>query len=259
LKPAIFMHIQKTAGTAIIQLLRAHYGYANSSSHGDHFSQLDELTLENRFFSNSKLVARYQCMGFISGHFGYDFCRRFMDDRYSFTFLRDPVERVLSYYFFCRERDPLEYFEYGLSQRVPLETFLGMGLNNPALRIRIWNNMTWALAHGNWAHTPRAIDSFSSNELLDLALDHLSRFTFIGLAECFQHDRDTILSHLGIPAPLDNEYVNANLGRPKARDLSESARKILADLTCLDQMLYDSVLATKTDAKGAPMLGDVNA
>lgn len=243
------MHIQKTAGTAIVQLIRAHYGYANSSSHGDHFYQLDELTLENRFFLNPEMVGRYNRMPFISGHFGFDFCHRFMDGRFSFTFLRDPIERVLSYYYFCQGRDPKEYFEYGLSQSTSLEQFLQMGFDNPALRIRIWNNMTWTLAHGNWAYSPRAIDSFSKDELLNLALDHLSRFTFIGLAEFFQQDRNTILQNLEIPIPSKNEYVNANLGRPKATDLPDSVQEMLASLTDLDQIIYNSILSTKNEKR----------
>ncbi|MEG6505681.1 sulfotransferase family 2 domain-containing protein [Nitratidesulfovibrio sp. 1201_IL3209] len=241
MNPAIFMHIQKTAGTAIVQLARNHYGYPNSSSHGDHFYHLNELTLENNFFQNRELVSRYEKLGFISGHFGFDFCRRFMNDRYSFTFLRDPKERVLSYYYFCQGRDPDEFFEYGLSQRVPLETFLRMGLSDSAVRIRIWNNQAWALAHGNWAYTPRKIDSLSPMDLLNLALDHLDHFSYVGLAENFQADRDVILTELGIPVPQDNLYINANPERPSVKDHPESTRELLAALTELDQVVYDAV------------------
>jgi len=36
----------------------------------------------------------------ISGHFGYGYANKLMKDRISFTFLRDPVERVLSLFYF---------------------------------------------------------------------------------------------------------------------------------------------------------------
>ena len=35
-----------------------------------------------------------------------------MDKRYSFIFLRNPIERVLSYYYFCKSRDPKEFEIY---------------------------------------------------------------------------------------------------------------------------------------------------
>ncbi|MDR2893473.1 MAG: sulfotransferase family protein [Deltaproteobacteria bacterium] len=240
--PAIFMHIQKTAGTALIAPIRAYYGYDNSSSHADHFYDLDELTLVNKFFQNKEMVARYKNMGFISGHFGFDFYRRFMEGRYSFTFLRDPIERILSYYYFCKGREADEYFEYGLAQRLSLDDFLLQGFENPAMRIRIWNNQTWALAYGNWAHTPRPQTSFSPEELLDLALEHLDNFSHIGLLESFQTDRNIILSALGIPLPADNAHINATPGRPGVADLPPATLKLLADLTKLDQRLYDIVL-----------------
>lgn len=72
--PALFLHIQKTAGTSLVNMARRYYG-DNVISHADYCTVApDEI----------------KKFGFISGHFGYAFARPLMQGRYSFTFLRDP-------------------------------------------------------------------------------------------------------------------------------------------------------------------------
>ena len=87
LMPALFLHIQKTAGTSIVSAAREHCGDANMITHGDYMSRTSEELAD---------------VPFISGHFGYDFARQLMGERYSFTFLRKPVDRVLFLLFMPR-------------------------------------------------------------------------------------------------------------------------------------------------------------
>jgi hypothetical protein len=231
---SIFMHIQKTAGTTIVNLAQQFYGWRNCTSHGNHFEHPDD----HSFFDNQTLVKRYASLPFISGHFGYDFCKEFMVDRFSFTFLREPIERIISFYFFCRMRDGKEFPEYRLAQAHRLDQFLRLGMRDPYLRARIWNYQTWALAHGNFGRTRRELNSFAPGDLLDLALEHLAHFSFIGLTEKFRADRDVILSALGITRPSEDVFVNVTPGRPTLEDLSHSTRELLAELTELDRIVY---------------------
>ncbi|MCH7920168.1 MAG: sulfotransferase family 2 domain-containing protein, partial [Planctomycetes bacterium] len=96
----LFLHIQKTAGSSIVELARDHYD-KSVISHGDFGGHKPE---------------DFQDVAFVSGHFGYEFARPLMSDRYSFTFLRDPVDRVLSFYYFCRRMDSNEFEIYSLAQ-----------------------------------------------------------------------------------------------------------------------------------------------
>lgn len=41
LKPAVFVHIQKTAGTTIVALVRSAYGSHNVMSHGDYLKGIN--------------------------------------------------------------------------------------------------------------------------------------------------------------------------------------------------------------------------
>lgn len=60
-----------------------------------------------------------------------------MHDRYSFAFLRNSVEKVASFYYFCRTREPKEFEIYNLSQQTTLNGFLQMDLVEPEIKYYI--------------------------------------------------------------------------------------------------------------------------
>jgi hypothetical protein len=237
-KLAIFLHIQKTAGTSIIDVARRHYGNEGLTSHGDHLEGFNQFPLRDKFFETDRILRKYDATPFISGHFGYDFAKPFLSTRYSFTFLRNPIERVLSFYYFCRSRDPKEFDIYALTQQVSLDEFLLMGLKVPAVKACIWNNQAWQLAHGYGNSDRRNILCFGPSEILDLAIRHLEDFSYIGFTETFENDRDKIFAALGIAPSREKIFSNANPARPTLKDLSQSTSNILEELTYLDQALY---------------------
>ena len=233
LTPALFLHIQKTAGTSIIDLARPYYG-SNMTSHGECWGHPPEDFHDTLF---------------VSGHIGYDYARHLMKCRYSFTFLRDPIERILSMYYFCREQKTTEFDIYRAAKQLDLENFLQAGFEDPLIKKNIWNSQVWQLAHG-YAHLDdRTISDFQPQELLDLAIYHLDAFSHVGFTETFVHDSNIILQALGLP--VDKEEIGANVthNRPKAESLSDDVINTLNDLTTLDQQLYDTFLSNKSTVK----------
>ncbi len=114
-----------------------------------------------------------------------------------------------------------------------------MGLTEPEIKACIWNNQAWQLAHGYGNSNGKNISSFSAYELLELAIQHLDEFSYIGFAETFEEDRNHILKAIGITPPLENIVINANPGRPTVKDLPPSTLRILDELTHLDRALYE--------------------
>lgn len=171
-----------------------------------------------------------------------------MPGRYSFAFLRDPIERVLSFYYFCKGSDPKEFELYQLSQKVTLNEFLQKGLVDPEVKNFIWNNQVWQLACGFGALDPRPLSSFEEIELLELASKHLDEFSYIGFAETFEADRDRILRDLGIVPPETRIVSNATLGRPIYNDLPQSTKDLLLELTELDRILYEKAWSRRAPA-----------
>lgn len=243
-KPAIFIHIQKTAGTSMVDVAKHHY-QQNIISHGDYLKGVYHSPFKKDFWIDEEVMGSFHRTPFLSGHFGYDFAKLFMDGRYTFTFLRDPIERVLSFYYFCKTRDPNEFETYRLCQQFSLDEFLKMGLEQPEIGFFIWNNQVWQLACGFGNLENRDLSSFESTELLDLAIKHLENFSYIGLTETFEQDRDRILTDLGIALPQEKIISNATPTRPASKDLPRSTLKLLEQLTYLDQILYQSVASQR--------------
>ena len=221
--PALFLHIQKTAGSSIVHLARQFYG-ASLTSHGDCWGLPPE---------------QFRDVGFVSGHIGYDYARHLMKKRLSFTFLRDPAERILSMYYFCRTRDPAEFAIYRKAHELDLPQFLEAGLTDPFMRMRIWNNQVWQLAHGYTHLDRRTVDDFSEAELLSMAKEHLLEFSHIGFTDTFDTDAAVIMAALGFPKMQQMPKLNTSPDRPDITSLSPLIRSLLDELTVLDRELYD--------------------
>lgn len=220
-KRAIFLHTQKTAGSTLAALARARYGQ-DMISHGDYLERSDQ---------------EVQDISFISGHFGFGYAHKFMRNRYSFTFLRNPVDRIISFYYFCRNSNPSKYPIYDLSQKIGLESFLRAGIDDPLVRLYIWNQQTWQLAYGSANPENYSIHDFSEEVLLRQAIDNLAKFSKIAFTETFEQDLPIICSALSLPVPTERIVKNRTV-RPSLEMLSTSEKKLAQDLTYLDDELY---------------------
>ena len=239
------MHIQKTAGSSIVYWILKNYTNKNVISHGDYLDDWSEFPLIDKSFDPGITQNQFGHIPFISGHFGYDFTKQSLTNRFSFTFLRDPIERILSLYYFCRSRDPNQFRLYRLAQECTFDEFLYMGLTESEIKACIWNNQAWQLAHGYGNSNGKNTSYFSSDEIQELAIRHLDEFSYIGFAETFEEDHNYILNALDIILPKRNVIINANPGRPTAKDLSPSTLKLLDELTYLDWAVYKEAWSQK--------------
>ncbi len=222
LRPALFLHIQKTAGTSIVNLARPRYA-PSITSHGDCWHRAPEL---------------FRDVGFVSGHFGYDFARQLMPGRFNFTFLREPRERVLSMYYFCRQRPPGRFRIYERARALELVPFLEAGFTDEWVRKNIWNNQAWQLCHGFSHLDDRSLGDFQPDEILELARRHLDEFNHVGFMETLAVDTKIILDQLGVIPTREMRRENSATSRPGLGDIPGSALELLDELTVLDRQLY---------------------
>jgi hypothetical protein len=228
--PALFLHIQKTAGTALVDSLRPYYG-ASMITHGDFIGREAE---------------EFRDVLFVSGHFGHAYAKVLMPSRYSFTFLRDPVERVLSFYHFCRAQDSSEFSTYTRAKQLDLAEFVGAVGEDALIRKNICNNQAWQLAHGYFLRRGYAapdeleVGDMAPGDVLALATLHLGEFSHVGFAETFAADRRAIMHALRLPpAPATMASVNSTPGRPRRDELPRRTLDLIREITGLDQALYD--------------------
>ena len=91
----IFLHIPKTAGQSVHEFLLANF---------DRESVCPARVNEQLKLLSAEELNRYQVF---SGHFDWSAFDRLEGERFVFTVLRDPMERLLSFYFYLREQAEL--------------------------------------------------------------------------------------------------------------------------------------------------------
>jgi hypothetical protein len=221
LRKALFLHTQKTAGTSIQAMARWAYGNKNVVSHADYI----ELTREG-----------CESFPFVSGHFGFEFARPLMDGRYCFTFLRDPIERLISLHAFCAAQNSDDIPIYYLARRNDLEGFLKAAAIEP-YRGSLWNHQVWQLAVGRDVPPLVFIDDFQPSKLLTMAKRNLRAFDYVGFVETFDEDATEIFKAIGVESP-DLLSFNVSASKPSVESLPASTVVLLRELTALDRKLY---------------------
>lgn len=182
----IFVHILKAAGTTLHHLLEAQFApeesFATCSTerypHNDlnHFEALDKEQLGR--------------IRLLNGHMGYGLHRHLPRPAVYVTFLRAPVERVLSHYSFERTLGGSPLFPYLQSGEMDLKEFLRHYTQAAEM-----DNLQTRMIAGNWHKrgfgpcTPQMLDEARRNLR--------ERFAVVGLAEHFDASYLLLKRHFG--------------------------------------------------------------
>lgn len=229
----LFLHIQKTAGASINEILGKYY-LPSMIMHGQYLGHQPEE------FDD------IQC---VSAHMGYAYAKFLMPGRFTFTFLRNPNERVLSLYYYFRNRSanemhPSESTMCKICQELNLHDFLLAGLHEPIVKLHVWNNQVWQLVDGYTGFNKsieedlQKLHQYSDEALLTLSKKHLSEFSYIGFTETIEEDIKHILREIKIKKTSNITHINKGV-RPNNEVLSTEDKAILNQLTALDWQLYN--------------------
>ncbi|WP_148292485.1 tetratricopeptide repeat protein [Planktothrix rubescens] len=236
----LFIHIPKTAGSLINHII------------GQLFLP-EECLL---FLFNDGLYDRYKRhleanqfkqLKFFAGHLSYDFSH-LIDADYKITFLRNPIDRVLSHYFYYRKvhincnmtidfnGNPCPLIDYNL----PWEEDLLRHLAAPVLKsLEFINLQTWQLAF-NIYNRPHEIGS--DREVLSMAKQHLDDFNFVGIYERLNSDLARLFQEQGWQLPEQLERVNATIERKQISEVDSHIIDVIRSRNALDIELYDYAL-----------------
>jgi len=207
------LHIPKTAGSSLFAVFREVLGLEN-------VRLVDDLRnfglLQAEYLKNYKLVG---------GHFIYPQKSLFQKDRYSITFLRNPVDRFLSQYFFFRENSFCnvaanneldEYIDFFSKQKCG-------GVMNVHL----------------WHLTGQINTTLSTNELVKLARENLSNMDFVGISDLFLDSVDLLCYDCKWPNVVEIPVENVTGQRFKIQEIDEKIIDRIKELNRIDLEIYE--------------------
>lgn len=221
-----FLHIPKAGGSTIHSLIERGYENRTLTLHplsvdpkGDTPARYLQA-VEDRF--NAIKPEELARVKIIKGHFYYGLHRKLDETSKYFTFLRDPVERVISSYYFIRYR-PHAYSE--IAKTISLKDFVAQGYF-------INNQQTKMLYGKDW-------EGRSDEELLKGAKDNLLKdFVFVGITEEF--DKSLILLKLATKMPL-GIYRQQNITRdkPNVSEVDSETIELIRSVNRADIEIYN--------------------
>ena len=229
-----FVHIPKTAGATVRTMFAAAYSRHEVRDAGNYLRNPERA---------ARTVARPRKMGgrVLAGHVPYGVFRepQASDTRYM-TFLREPVDRVLSHFYrHILRKNPnnpkegrkirVDSLEEGLVERRLPE------LSNLATRFLCTD--------------PSPRDELPASALDD-AKENLRSFAFIGIQERFEESLVLLQRMLGLGlVPYRDRHVSAD--RPSVEEISDEQRALIAEYNRLDAELYSFGMGLFEDAVAA--------
>lgn len=242
----IFVHIHKTAGTALRTCAGTHIHHAMWSE-----NDAEQLALKRVANEHEYQRSLTQLPGLISGHFSHYSTARAFDDTGAkfFTVLRSPKERVLSLYYFLQAHKipimvPTNAREGAyIAKSHNLAEFLAC----PAVASTIDNYMIRALSR----YTPPALFSPLTRFQIDDAKNALRDKFIFAVQERLDEGSPFFFRMLGIPVqsvPQENvrkvrEENDPHMEPVAIQPITPQAKRLLERLTQHDQELYDYALS----------------
>lgn len=214
-----FCHIPKTGGTSIHKFISEKYG-ADSVS--------ENLDSENYSTAVSAL-SRYSA---IIGHFWFRPGESLDPSLLNLTVLRDPIDRILSHFYFFRRLAPTIH-PSAPERHMDLRTFAFS--DSPSVIGTTVNLQTRLLAP--LGLSPTTLNP-SDNELLLAAQRAVDAFDLVGIFSELE-DTAVCIAYLTRVSPgTDFPRENVSFGRPAIGDISDEVRKRLESQNELDRELY---------------------
>ncbi len=228
--PVVFLHIPKTAGTTVTIWLRL--------LHGDQYSKATSYDADPERVKalGAALRERPGSVEVVAGHLPYSTRPLFPAASRFFTFLRDPIERSLSHFYYFRERaskDAQAIEGPAMPPDVPLaEAVAAWDEASPESRRLLPDNLQTRMLSGF------DLDAPASRDMLEAARRNLRMLDVVGLTERFD-ESFALLHHvygwklLAIPSRRVRTHK-----RPGAGTLEPQVREGLRRLNALDEELY---------------------
>ncbi|WP_420645708.1 sulfotransferase family 2 domain-containing protein [Candidatus Leptofilum sp.] len=217
----IYLHIPKTAGSTLHAIHNQLYS-PNQLMHLKGDPHIDTAVAQFKQLD----TATKQSIQLLTGHIEYGMHNWLPQPATYFTILRDPVERVLSYYYFIL-RTPIHPRHEEMTQH-------NTSIADFALHILGHNNQTRFVA-GTWLE-----DIPCTEETLSLAKQHIEQdFALVGLSEQFDTTLLLLKHHFNWPRLPYYHSRNVTQNRPSREQVDDETLAIIHETQAYDLALYN--------------------
>jgi hypothetical protein len=221
---AIFLHIHKTAGTTLHRIIERQYPPEEI-----HFLQGDD---GHAAIEEFKALSEEQraSIRMLKGHMAFGLHAWIPGPSTYFTILRDPIERVISDYYFIL-REPNHYlYDIVASENLGLQTFLERQI--PVML----NDAQVRMISGVWGGP-----GFGEcdRDTLELAKKNLcEHFAVVGITEKFDETLFLLKETFDWQNSIEYQHHNVTQNRPKKSDLGRETLRTIKEANQLDIELY---------------------
>jgi hypothetical protein len=231
-----FMHIMKTAGISVQMFLKPFIADSRN------------LWVESSEQIEPLHPHYVEYFDLVQGHFSYKDTTKLRANKRLISILREPVDRVLSAYWYFRTRKDEEVRDITRHMIAYAKkcTFLEwLRCDHPQVQSVTHNQQTFAFAH-DW----RAPRGQSDDKVLQEALCHLDEFYFVGFFERLQESMQLLSKSMGWAPHEALGRHNVTPQRQSVRDLSAQERDAVIELNQYDYVLYNRVRQQLEDKLG---------
>lgn len=219
-----FMHIGKVGGHSISKELLNRFDISETyNGSPEQFDVLDPSELAGK-----KLII---------GHFSFCHVKKLPRERFLFSIVRDPIDRVISNYWYLRSYQgaltDTNSEMVRLAKSYPFDDFIRL----PDLQVRqVVENHQCLFFAGDWRSENR-----SSDHLIRMAIEHLDHFDLIGLHEEYDDSLQLLAaSQSWFPWPSETR-LNTTPFRQSIDSISPDALQYLRQSNRLDIELYQII------------------
>lgn len=241
----IFMHQAHTGGTTLEDVVRRQYGkwavlmvYRKSNLAAEYI-RMSEAERQ-----------RYRA---IYGHLFHGFHQHVPGESFYVTFLRDPLERVISSYYYILRTPAAPEHDYYLEHKLTLQDHIRRVPWDGISQIARVIGFEERFDSEYWRGILRP-------DALETALKNLETFKVIGLVERYDQSLLLMQRELGWQKPIHYLRRNAATSRPRFADLDAVTQEMLLEVTAAERAMYEWAKArfeTQIAALGESFQADV--
>jgi len=214
----LFHHIVKAGGTSLNKLFERVLGPTNVFHAGGQY-----------LYTPLNILMDYRM---VTGHFRFTRGAYHDRSRQYITFLRDPLDRVLSAYYYYRSRpDDVQGEHVQLAKQCSFDEFID--LQQPDVRMLVDNHQTFSFGLAD----PRSY-ALNGVAALKAAIDVLESYDFVGVYECFPQAVAALCRQMGWASLKRVPHLNRTPDRAGVKDLSRETRERLLAYNGMDHQLY---------------------